>query len=94
MDETIEYEEEQEPTCDHLNSNEQITISHDDTRNAAVSSVPLTEKLAFIMESEEGLHNLEAVLQTVRSTDENPRNLHDNVESKTTAEVGDRKSVV
>ena len=88
MDETIEYEEEQEPTCDHLNSNEQITISHDDTRNAAVSSVPLTEKLAFIMESEEGLHNLEAVLQTVRSTDENPRNLHDNVESKTIAEVG------
>ena len=88
MDGTIEYQEEQEPTCDHLNSNEQITISHDDTRNAAVSSVPLTEQLALIMESEEGLHNLEALLQTVRSTDENPRNLHDNVESKTIAEVG------
>ena len=88
MDGTVEHEEEQEPTCDHLNSNEQITISHDDTRNAAVSSVPLTEQLALIMESEEGLHNLEALLQTVRSTDENPRNLHDNVESKTIAEVG------
>ena len=88
MDGTIEYQEEQEPTCDHLNSNEQITISHDDTRNAAVSSVPLTEQLALIMESEEGLHNLEALLQTVRSTDENPGNLHDNVESKTIAEVG------
>ena len=88
MDGTVEHEEEQEPTCDHLNSNEQITISHDDTRNAAVSSVPLTEQLALIMESEEGLHNLEAVLQTVRSTDENPRNLHDNVESKKIAEVG------
>ena len=88
MDGTVEHEEEQEPTCDHLNSNEQITISHDDTRNAAVSSVPLTEQLALIMESEEGLHNLEALLQTVRSTDENPRNLHDNVESKKIAEVG------
>ena len=88
MDGTVEHEEEQEPTCDHLNSNEQISISHDDTRNVAVSSVPLTEKLALIMESEEGIQNLEAVLQTFRSTDENLRNLHDNVESKTIAEVG------
>ena len=52
--------------------------------DVAVSSVPLTEKLALIMESEEGLQNLEAV----RSTDKNLRNLHDNVESKTIAEVG------
>ena len=88
MDGTVEHEEEQEPTCDHLNSNEQIPISHDDTRNVAVSSVPLTEKLALIMESEEGIQNLEAVLQTFRSTDENLRNLHDNVGSKTIAEVG------
>ena len=52
--------------------------------DVAVSSVPLTEKFALIMESEEGLQNLEAV----RSTDKNLRNLHDNVESKTIAEVG------
>ena len=52
--------------------------------DVAVSSVPLTEKFALIMESEEGLQNLEAV----RSKDKNLRNLHDNVESKTIAEVG------
>ena len=79
MNGTIENEDDEKQTCDQLNSNEQITISHGDTGNAAESSVPLTEKVAFIMESGEGLQNLNTVLQTVPSTDENLTNLHDTV---------------
>ena len=88
MNGAIENKDDEKQTCDQLNSNEQITISHGDTGNAAESSVPLTEKVAFIMESGEGLQNLNTVLQTVPSTDENLTNLHDTVESETKAEVG------
>lgn len=89
MDETIEYEEEQDRTRDQLNTDEQtITGSHDVTGNTAESGVPLSEQLAFIMESEQGLQNLGAVLKRFPSTDENLTNSHDMVESITKAEVG------
>ena len=49
MNGTIENEDDEKQTCDQLNSNEQITISHGDTGNAAESNVLLKAMSCFTL---------------------------------------------